>query len=759
MSGLPAGSVTFLFSDIEGSTSLVKALREQYAQVLAKHRRLVRAAIAAHGGHEVDTQGDAFFVAFSDAKHAVLCALEVQRTLAAHEWPGGAAVRVRIGIHTGQAVPAGGGYTGLAVHRTARICAAAGGGQVLVSQATQALVEEEGLGFTLVDVGERALKDLDRPVRLFQLAAPGLDVPAPMVGQGAMSQRQRLGPGNLPVELTSFVGRARELAEVKRLLPATRVVTVTGPGGIGKSRLALRAAHKLGRYFPQGAWLAELAGVDGPDLLPYELARSLGVHERPDGGIQDALVAYLRERRLLLVLDNCEHLLEACRELVAALVSGCAGVRILCTSRERLGVPGEATVVLSALELPAIDTRLPVAGVAQVEALRLLVDRAVAVAPDFALTEENCGAAGDICRRLDGLPLAIELAAVRLASMTADDLLERLDDRFRLLAAGPRTGPGRSQALRATVDWSHQLLGEQERILWRRVSVFAGSFSLAAVEAVCSGAGLERERIVDLIARLVDSSIWTMAHDSRHGRYRLLETVRLYGAERLREAGEDRELQRRHAAWYAELISSGDRPWWGTPRQAEVLDVLDVEWPNVEAALEFCAGSPDTAELGLAMAADLWLYWQLRGRYRVGCRHLRTLLEMAPAPSAARARALCAFGQLAQATGDYEAALAHFEEAQRVSEQAGWHLELRFALVGLGLVRLRLGETELAGQLLAAEREMMTGAEDDAIFRAGGLYFLATESAAAGRWPMRGGWPWKGCTTATGPVTRGCGGC
>jgi non-specific serine/threonine protein kinase len=547
-----------------------------------------------------------------------------------------------------------------------------------------------------------------------------------------VSQRQQPGPGNLPAELSSFVGRARELVEVRRLLPATRVVTLTGPGGIGKSRLALRAAHKLGRYFPQGVWMAELAGLDDPSLLPYALARSLSVHERPEGSIQDALVAHLRQRRLLLVLDNCEHLLNACRELVTALASGCAGVRILCTSRERLGVPGEATVVLSALELPAIDARLPVAGLAEVEALRLLTDRAAAVAPDFALTDENCGAASDICRRLDGLPLAIELAAVRLASMTAGDLLERLDDRFRLLAADRRARPGRSQALRATVDWSYELLGEQERNLWRRLSVFAGTFGLEAAEAVCPGARLERERIIDLIGRLVDSSILTMAHGGRHSRYQLLETVRLYGAERLREAGEESELQQRHAAWYAQLISPGGRPWWGTPRQGDVLDALDVEWANVEAALDFCGGSPAHAELGLRMAADLWLYWLVRGRYRAGRRHLGTFLQLAPVPSATRAMALWAFGFLAQATGDHEVALAHFEQARRVSEQAGGDRELGYALFGLGLVRLRLGEIELAGELLGAWRETMTGV-NDAVGRAMGLYFFATALAAADR--------------------------
>jgi predicted ATPase/DNA-binding NarL/FixJ family response regulator len=536
----------------------------------------------------------------------------------------------------------------------------------------------------------------------------------------------------VPVELTSLVGRARELAEVKRLLAAARVVTLTGPGGIGKSRLALRAAHQLGRFFPDGVWLAELAELDDPDLVAYALARALGVYDRPEGSISDVLVAHLRERRLLVVLDNCEHLLPACRELVTALVSGCAGVRVLCTSRERLGVPGEATVALPALELPTAGVRLPVAGLAGVEALRLLVERAVAVAPGFALTEDNCGPAGDICRRLDGLPLAIELAAVRLASMTPGDLLERLDDRFRLLAGDRDGGPGRSRALRAAVDWSHGLLGEPERVLWRRLSVFAGGFGLAAAEAVCSGPGLEREQVVDLIGRLVDASILAMAQGGRHGRYRLLETMRLYGAERLREAGEDREFARRHAEWYAELITPGELPWWGTPEQAGVLELLDAEWANVEAALDFCAGSPAGVGLGLQMAADLWLFWLVRGRYQIGRRHLETFLHMAPAPSTARAMALWAFGFFAQSTGDHEIALARCEEARRVSEQTGGDRELAYALFGLGLVRMRLGETELAEELLAASHESMTGV-DDAFGRAFSLYFYATAMVAASR--------------------------
>jgi predicted ATPase/DNA-binding CsgD family transcriptional regulator len=546
------------------------------------------------------------------------------------------------------------------------------------------------------------------------------------------SGRQQLTAGNLPAELSSFVGRGRELAEVKRLLSSTHVITLTGPGGIGKSRLALHAAGKLGRHFPDRVWWVELAELEGPELLGYALARAMRVQERRGDAIEDALMAHLRERRLLLVLDNCEHLLDACRRLVASVASQCERVRVLCTSRERLEVPGEAVVVLSALDVPADGEPAPIAALADVEALRLLVDRAVAAAPDFALTSENRRAVSEICRRLDGLPLAIELAAVRLASMTADDLRDRLDDRLRLLAVAHGTGPDRSQTLRATVDWSHELLSEEEQILWRRLSVFAGSFSLEAAEDVCSGAGLERERIVDLVASLVGKSILTMGQASRRGRYRLLETLRLYGAQRLAEAGEAGELAHRHAAWYAERFSGGERSWWATPQQGETFEALDVEWANIEAALDFLTRSPPDAEIGLRMAADLWPYWMLRGRYRAGTRRLEALLEIEPTPSPSRALALSALGFLAQATGDYARALSALEEARLVCDEAGGDRELAYALDGLAQVHLRLGDAELAGDLAAQARELMLRV-DDAFGLSVGLYFHATAAATAGR--------------------------
>ena len=559
-------------------------------------------------------------------------------------------------------------------------------------------------------------------------------------------------PGNLPVELSSFVGRDRELAEIRRLLQVAHVITLTGPGGIGKTRLALRAARKLLRHFPDGVWWVELAELEDPALVAYAVARSMRVQERPPDRIDDALTAHLRERRLLLVLDNCEHVLDACRRLVVSMVSGCERMRIVCTSRERLGVSGEVVVALSSLDVPSDGEELSAARLADVEALRLLVDRAVAVAPDFALTEDNGRSAGEICRRLDGLPLAIELAAVRLASMTADDLRERLDDRLRLLTAAHEIGPERSQTLRATVDWSYELLSDEERALWRRLSAFAGSFGLRAAEDVCSGAGLERERIVDLIGGMVAKSILTMGQGDRQGRYRLLEALRLYGAQRSVEAGEDVELARRHAAWYTDLITGRERPWWGSPAPAEMYDVLDVEWANVEAALDFCAGSEPDGEAGFRMASDLWLYWLVRGRYRAGARRLEAFLKIEPAPTPTRVMALWAMGFLAQATGDYDRALSAFEEARLVGEQTGGERELAYALQGLGLVHLRLGKAELAREFAAQGRERMLRVNDPMGLTMS-VYFHATVAASTGSWRTRSAWHRTALRPASGPAT------
>jgi non-specific serine/threonine protein kinase len=523
----------------------------------------------------------------------------------------------------------------------------------------------------------------------------------------------------------------RELLEIRRLLAVAHTVTLTGPGGVGKSRLVLRTAHQVARHFPDGVWWVELADVDSPDLVVHAVAHSLGVQEQSEVGIEASVLEHLRERRLLIVLDNCEHVVDACRELVSAIVSRHDEVRVLSTSRQRLGVQGESVVIVSPLDVPGPGGQSMIAAVAEIDSVNLLIERTRALVPDFTLTNENSAAAIEICRRLDGLPLAIELAAVRLASLTPVDVLDRLDDRFRLLTADRDQQSRRHQALSAAVELSHELLGREEQVLWRRCSVFAGSFGIDAVEAVCPGDGLDPGRILDVIGRLIDNSILTIVHGAARTRYRLLETMRLYGAERLRDAGEEFELRHRHASWYASLVSAGGRPWWGSPGQVDAIDMLDAEWANIEVALEHFAGSSADAQIGLRMATDLVVYWVARGRYSLGRQHLDGFLARDRAASAHRALGLWGIGWLAQSTGDFDTALMSYEQARDVSEQAGADREYGWAQMGLGYVRLRRGEVDSGIADLLASKEHIPA--DDAAGRGFLCTFLSIVAGVAGQ--------------------------
>ena len=615
MSGFPGGAVTFVFTDIEGSTRLVKALRERYPRVLAEHRRLVRAAIAGQGGDEVDTQGDAFFAAFGGAKQAVLCALEIQRALAAHEWPDGAPVRVRIGVHTGDAVRAGGGYTGLAVHRAARICAAARGGQVLVSQATQTLIEdeEEEPEFTLVDVGEYRLKDLERPVRLFQLAAAGLEAPSLLAGRRHAAGR-RGGPGaaggaamvhGWPAALTSFVGRGGPVREVAGLLAEHRLVTVTGPGGSGKTRLAGEVARRVAARFADGAWLLELAPVADPGQVAAVVAACLGVREQPGLPAAEAVARVLARQQLLLVLDNCEHVLAAAAGLCAELVAACDDLRVLATSREPLQVGGEARYRLGPLAVPGPDD---LADAARAEAVVLFADRAHQADAHFTLDDRTGPEVAWLVRRLDGMPLAIELAAARTEALGVRGLLDRLEDRFALLEGGDRRAPPRQRSLAATVEWSYQLLDEPERRAFRAVSVFPGPFTLEGAEAVAgTGAGLA-------VLRLVDCSLLVppLTGADERPRYVMLETLRYYGAKLQDQAGEQDTVAAALAGYalrVAEEASAGLQTSAGEVAAARRLDAED---PAMRQVLAWAVGHDLAVALRLAVALGWW--WRLRGR-------------------------------------------------------------------------------------------------------------------------------------------------
>ncbi|MFF7989343.1 ATP-binding protein [Kitasatospora xanthocidica] len=503
--------------------------------------------------------------------------------------------------------------------------------------------------------------------------------------------------GLLPAEVTGFVGRQRELAALAELLAAARLVTVTGPGGVGKSRLALRAAARAGEEFPDGSWLVDVAPVQDPLLLGHAVLEALRLTDGTARPPLDVLTERLAGRRLLLVLDGCEHLVEACAELADALLRALPGLRLLATSRAALRASGEHLLTLAPLPVdPAPDG--PVPGGALPDAVRLFADRARAVLPSFEVTGANAEAVGLLCRRLDGIPLAVELAAGRLRALSVEQITARLDDRFRLLTGGSRTALPRHQTLRTTIGWSHELCTVQERLLWARLSVFAGSFDLEAAEYVCAGGGIESEDVLDLLDALVAKSV-VLREDSAFGvRFRLLDTLREYGGHWLRAAGEEPRLLRRHRDWYLGVATWGEVEWFG-PRQTETAERTELAHTNLRAALEFCLAEPGEEQIALLLAGTLWFYW-------VGCGHLgegRHWLDRALAldrePTEARAKALWVTGYMATLQGDLGAARPALEECRRQALDTGDDRALAYAVHRQGCVALIGDDPERAAEL------------------------------------------------------------
>jgi predicted ATPase len=564
---LPSGTVTFLFTDVEGSTRLLHELgAEAYAAALAEHRRLLREAFVAQGGVEVDTQGDAFFVAFPTAPGALAAAAELTRALEAGP------IRVRVGVHTGTPLVTAEGYVGADVHRAARIAAAGHGGQVLVSAATAALV-----GDGLVDLGEQRFKDLQAPERVFQL------------GEGVFPPLKSLYRSNLPVPATVFLGREQELAEVVALLGRedVRLLTLTGPGGTGKTRLALQAAAETADRYPDGVWWVPLAPLRDPALVVPELAQSLGVQESLGLSAADAVETELADRTALLVFDNLEHLLPGAATVVADLVARCPRVTVVVTSRERLQLQGEQVWPVPALQ--------------EDEGVVFFVTRARQLEPSFA----PGAAAEELCRRLDGLPLALELAAARTTVLSTEQLLERLGGRLDLLR-GSRDADPRQQTLRSTIAWSYDLLDPEERRLFRELSVFAGGCTLEAAEEVC-GAG------VDLLESLLAKSLVRRRGAPSGPRFWMLETIREFGAEELEAAGEARKMQARHADRFGALAErlAHDVRWADVAATA----MVDEELPNFRAGLRFALDARDPVLSGRYLFG-LWYHWITKGHGR-----------------------------------------------------------------------------------------------------------------------------------------------
>ena len=590
-------TLTFLFTDIEGSTVLLRRLGGSvYAQVLAGHHALIRSALAAHGGTEIDTQGDAFFAVFSSPRACVAAVLEMQQAIGVHAWPGGERVQVRMGVHCGEAERTAAGLVGLEVHRAARVAAVAYGGQVLVSETAAALVcDWLPPGTELTDLGSHRLKDLGRPEQIFQLHAAGLRAEFPplrSLGSPAL-------PNNLPAQLSAFIGRGRELAEVRGLVESARLVTLTGAGGCGKTRLGLQVAAELLDGSGDGVWLVELAAVTNEDVVASAISEALRLAAQPGRPALETLLDALASQDVLIVLDNCEHLIGGCAKTAELILRRCPRVHLLATNREPLGIGGETIYRVPSLSLPGSGDCGSSAAESS-DAIALLVERAREQGIGLSVDEETSALVVSICRRLDGMPLAIELAAARLRSMSLASLHDRLDQRFRLLTGGSRTALERQQTLQATVGWSYSLLNGGEQLLLRRLSVFAESFDLDAAEAVCGFGDIEASDVADLLGSLADKSLVVAKPAGAADRYQLLETIRQFAAERLVEAGEDEAaaLAAAHCEHFLGVAESA-APHLTGPDQGKWLARLDPDQPNLRRAIEHAVGRPD----GTALAA------------------------------------------------------------------------------------------------------------------------------------------------------------
>lgn len=701
-----AGTLTYLLTDVERSSELWERDTASMREALARHDALIETGVAQGGGSVVRPrgEGDSRFAVFPRATDAVSAACAIQRALLAEPWRTPAPLRVRMALHTGEAELREGDYYGTAVNRCARLRALAHGAQILLSSTTAKLVEE-GLaaGLSLRDLGLHHLKDLQLPERVFQVVHPELPDDFP-----PLRSLESL-PNNLPVQLSSFVGREREMEEVKRHLAAARLLTLSGAGGAGKTRLALQVAADILDEYPDGAWFVELASIADEALVPQAVASSLGIRESAGSSVAAMLGGRLAGRSLLLLLDNCEHLIRACAAMADMLLRLCPKLRILATSREALAIAGEVVWLVPSLAVPVEEGSAGgpdrLAALTRFESVRLFVDRARAVLPTFALAERNAAAVAQICRRLDGIPLALELAAARVRAVSVEQIASRLDDMFRFLTGGSRTALPRQQTLQALIDWSHGLLTEEERILFRRLSVFVGGWTLEAAEAVCAGDGLQPAGILDLLSQLVNKSLVAVEEQDGESRYRFLETIRQYARGKLFESGETERLAHRHLEFYLAFAEHAEA---GLPtRDQQVwLNRLHGEHDNLRAAVEWSkpgargaaapgAGAPAASAASAASAVSaqlrlvgaLWRFWYLRGYLSEGRRNLDEAIEAsAGASSALRARALAGAGLIAHAQGDYAHAPALAEESLAEARRAGDEREVMLALDVMSLL-------------------------------------------------------------------------
>lgn len=774
MNELPRGTVTFLFTDIEGSTKLWQQFPDAMPAALARHHEILNSAIQAHNGYVFQIIGDGFHAAFTFAPDAANAALDIQHALCHEAWGETGPIRVRMALHSGHAQVSSAKFetgqyaTGeyLVLARTARLLSAGHGGQILASETTAELIREQlSAQASLRDLGIHRVKDFSRE-QIFQLTAPDLLFDFP-----PLNTLESL-PNNLPPQLTSFVGRERQVSEIKEILttddrPHTaegnsvvghppsgaefrsivRLLTLTGPGGAGKTRLSLQVAAELSGQFAQGVWFVELAPLSDAELVPQVVATTFGLREPVGRTILELLQDYMRDKTLLIVLDNCEHLIEACARLADALLRAAPHLKILATSREALGIAGETTYAVPSLTLP--DSHAQTAdALLRFESVRLFVERARAAQPAFAITESNAAAVAEICRRLDGIPLALELAAARVRGLTVEQIAQRLDERFRLLTSGSRTALPHHQTLRATIEWSYALLSEAERALFQQLAVFSGGWTLEAAEQVCAssvaiigaeGASKSRDQriaqadVLELMLRLVDKSLIVVEENESAARYRFLDTIWYFALEKLNESGQVvcAQARNRQLEYFVAYVESIDETLRGA-EQNRALAALDRDLDNLRAALKWSSES-NQVDAELRLASGLWRYWRVRSYFNEGRHWLKDALSHREhASNDVLAKALLGAGSLAYYQSD-------FPRGRQVLEDS------------LALFRGLNDKRGIAYCLnLLSQGQVMTGALEDArialeealtLFRELGdtrgmnysLFFLGTMQLAGGK--------------------------
>lgn len=694
---------TFIFTDIEGSTQLWERFPSAMDQALEQHDLLMREAFVSEGGHIFKTVGDMFCVAYREPADAVRAAFRAQLALHRKDFGDIGKIKVRMGVYTGQARERDNDYFGTALNRVSRLMSAGHGGQILVASNTAAEVEgslEEGV--TLHSLGTHKLRDVEGTEVIFQLMHPDLTPEFPQL------RTLDAIPNNLPRELSSFVGREQGIAEIKSLLRERNLVTLVGSGGCGKTRLAVQVASDLLTKFENGVWMVDLAPLADPDLVPRAFLSALNLVEEPGIPVVESLRRQLKSHTALIVLDNCEHLIDASAGVVDQIVRSAPQVKILATSREALGVPGETPWRVPSLSLPSRGVSSADDLLRRSEAARLFVERASVALPTFELNSQNYESVAAICSRLDGIPLAIELAAARVKVLPADQIAARLDDRFRLLTGGSRTALPRQQTLRALIDWSYNLLSDQEKLLLRRLAVFVGGWTLEASESICAAEPLEAWELLDLLMQLVDKSLVVYDEEDGQARYRLLETVRQYSREKLFEQEEGPELRRRHSMHYLEWVE-GKLGKLASPEGPQILNQIEDDHDNFRAALEWVSAAPDDRILLLRLARALSRFWEIRGYFAEGRQWVERAIEATESESGdqrdqtddLRMRALNQLGNICREQGDLEAAIRAFERSLELAKARGFEVGVAIVHNNMGLTwhnMMRFEEAESAFQ-------------------------------------------------------------